>query len=131
VRPIVLLLLICAPAAADVSAPAALPAPNGSASTPAATSDGKLLIAGSDDGAIHEHGGDAAHLSHARFKIVNHGPSPRVIEAESVDFLVGQQCELPSQLAAQRVPTAATAKVQIAPTATKEIAVDFNPPVDA
>jgi hypothetical protein len=71
------------------------------ATTRATALKGKFEIRGVTGHARHTHGGDAAHLGHARFVFINHDDKPHRVSVVDVEFLRGiKSCDIPpSQVA--------------------------------
>lgn len=65
------------------------------ANTAANTRAGTMTITGQTGNAIHEHGGDAARLSLARFEVKNASDAPVSIGVTHIVFLTGHGCDAP------------------------------------
>jgi hypothetical protein len=93
-----------------------------------------------ESSAIHTHGGDAAHLSKARFVARNNARQPVCFRVTSAEFLTSNVCDVPPQQPGRAIapkslgpnenakdPLVAT----VAPGAAVEFTVVFAPEVDA
>lgn len=119
---------------ATLTQPHAAPA---SANTRAVADHGLFIIQGKTTRAWHIHGGPAANLGQARFRMENHGPQSQRVSVVEIEFLRSvQDCEHPPREVASHprfgglfvedsAQRASTRQIDVKPGAAMDVTVGF------